>query len=281
MRRTTKALLLVTALMATVLVATRAQAEGGSPRSIPSELLAAQATPRNTGGGVTETKFVPITPCRLYDTRQGQGGSPIGAGNFRILKVKGPESVSGQYAGQGGKAGGCGVPVGAIAIEATVTAVSPAGTGFLRLWPSGQPETTSTFLNYIRGFNPSNTGALAICDAPCGAASDLRVKAFGSATHVAIDVQGYYVKPLAAFVQSTGTLSSGSRVVSSTRTSTGVYLVQFDRPVNQCVGHASADSTVAIASVTTDAGDGTNMYVFTADAAGVLQNRSFYLTVTC
>ena len=46
----------------------------------------------------------------------------------------------------------------------------------------------------------------------CGAASDLRVKAFGSATHVVIEVQGYYIKPMAAVVSSTGALVTGSRV---------------------------------------------------------------------
>jgi hypothetical protein len=281
MRRTTKAILLVAALAASALVATQVQAQDQGPE-LPAGLVAAQ-TPRNTGAGITETKFVPVTPCRLYDTRQGQGGSPIGAGNFRILKVKGPESIPGQYAGQGGKAGGCGIPVDAIAIEATVAAVTPAGTGYLRLWPSGQPETTSTFLNYIRGFNPSNTGTLAICDAPCGAASDLRVKAFGAATHVAIDVQGYFIKPMAAIVNSSGAVVVGSRVVSVLRPFTGQYRVQFDRTVDQCVVNAAVDGTTGNgwAMVGPDSADNTRVYVFTSDANGTLINRQFHITLTC
>jgi hypothetical protein len=279
MRRSVKAILLVVALGASALVATQVQAQTSSPEG------AAGAAPRawDTGAGITETKFVPINPCRLYDTRQGQGGSPIGAGNFRILKVKGPENIPGQYAGQGGKAGGCGIPVGAAAIEATVTAVSPAGTGFLRLWPSGQPETTSTFLNYIRGFNPSNTGALAFCTVSCGEASDLRVKAFNAATHVAIDVQGYYIKPIAAIVGPTGAIVVGSRVVSVTRPFQGQYLVKFDRTVDQCVATATNDGLTgnAFAQVGQDSADNTRLYVFTSDANGALQNRGFHLTLTC
>ncbi|HEX7134265.1 MAG TPA: hypothetical protein VF228_16930 [Iamia sp.] len=284
MRPTTKAILLVAALATSAVVATRVQAQDqDAPRTIPSDVLAAQPTPRDTGAGITETEFVPLPGCRLYDTRQGQGGSPIGAGNFRILKVKGPETISGQYAGQGGKAGGCGVPVAAVAIEATVTAVSPAGTGYLRLWPSGSTETTSTFLNYIRNFNPSNTGALAICNVSCGVASDLRVRAFGSATHVAIDVQGYYVKPLAAIVTSAGTLERGSRVLGVTRPFQGQYLIQFDRTVDQCVATAAVNGTTGngYAMIGPDSADNTKVYVFTSDAAGALQNRGFHLTLTC
>jgi hypothetical protein len=263
-------------------VATQVQAQiqtSSAPRLVPTQ--APQA--RDTGAGITETEFVPISPCRLYDTRQGQGGARIGAGNFRILKVKGPESIPGQYSGQGGKAGGCGVPVGATAIEATVTAVSPAGTGFLRLWPSGQPETTSTFLNYIAGFNPSNTGANAICNVSCGVASDLRVKAFGSATHVVIDVQGYYIKPLAAIVGPTGNLVVGSRVVATSRPFQGQYLVQFDRTVDQCVATATTDGLTgnSFAMVGPDSADNTRVYVFTSDANGALVNRGFHLTLTC
>jgi hypothetical protein len=286
MRRSVKAVLVVAALAATALAATRVQAQDPSPaRAVPPDgLVPAQApTPRETGAGTTETRFVPITPCRIYDTRQGQGGSPIGAGNFRILKVRGGDNLPGQFAGQGGKAGGCGIPAHATAIEATVAAVSPAGTGYLRLWPSGQPETSSTFLNYIRGFNPSNTGALAICHTGCGEASDLRVKAFQSATHVAIDVQGYYIKPMAAVVNSAGGLVYGSRVVSTVRQSTGQYRVQFDRFVDFCVISAAVDGTSgnAYAMVGPDAADNTRVYVFISDSTGALVNRSFHMSLTC
>ncbi|HMJ78072.1 MAG TPA: hypothetical protein VK507_18980 [Iamia sp.] len=280
MRRSIKAILLVAALAATALVATQVQAQGQAPEPEPT-MVAAPPTAGDTGGAITETEFVPITGCRIYDTRMGQGGSPIGAGNFRTLKVKGPENIPGQYSGQGGKAGGCGVPVAATAIEATVTAVSAAGTGLLRLWPSGSTETTSTFLNYMKGFNPTNTGALAICNVVCGAASDLRVRANGSATHVVIEVQGYYVKPLAAVVQASGALSVGSRVVATSRPSTGQYLVKFDRNVDQCVANATADGASIYAAVTPDVADQTRFYVFTFDASGALSNRAFHLNLTC
>jgi hypothetical protein len=285
MRKALKATMVAVALATTLVVATRVQAQDGGPpeRTLADALAAQEPTLRDTGAGVTETRCVPVSPCRLYDTRQGQGGSPIGAGNFRILKVKGPENIPGQYSGQGGRAGGCGVPVDATAIEATVTAVSPAGTGLLRIWPSGQPETTSTFLNYIRGFNPTNTGAVAICTVSCGAASDLRVKAFGSATHVGIEVQGYYIKPMAAVVNSSGNLVVGSRVVSTVRQSTGQFRVQFDRTVDQCVIAAAVDGTsgLGFAMVGPDSADNTRVYVFTSDVNGALANRQFHMSLTC
>lgn len=281
MRRSLKAILLVVVMATSVLVATRAQAQDPPDRPAP---VATQApTPRDTGAGITETEFVPIAPCRIYDTRNGQGGSTVGAGTFRILKVRGPEDFAGQFAAQGGKAGGCGVPPSAAAVEATVTAVAPAGSGYLRFWPSGQPEPLATFLNYVQGFSPSNTGALSICNVSCGAASDLRVRAFSSATHVVIDVQGYYIKPLAAIVSSTGGLVTGSRVVSTQRPSTGQYLVKFDRTVDQCVISAAVDGTSgnAYAMVGHDSADNTRVYVFTSDANGSLVNRWFHVSLTC
>lgn len=279
MGRIKRAAFVVVAVVATVLVTTEVQA-----RAVREPVLQqAPPTAADIGAGVTETKFVPIAPCRIYDTRQGQGGQRIGAGNFRILKARGPETIAGQYAGQGGKPGGCGIPASATAIEGTVSAVSAAGTGFLRAWPSGQPETTSTFLNYIQGFNASNTGALDICDVSCGVASDLRVKAFGAATHVVIDVQGYYVKPMAAVLNASGGLVRGSRVVATSRPSVGQYLVQFDRTVDQCVAVASVDGTTGsgYAMVGPDSADNTRVYVFAADANGTLVNRSVHLTLTC
>lgn len=279
MERIKRALVVMVAVAAGVVATTQAQAFAERAAS-PS----APVTTRDIGGSAApETKFVPISPCRIYDTRQGQGQTPIGAGNFRILKVRQPEDITGQFRAQGGREGGCGVPKDAAAIEATVTAVSAAGTGLLRLWPSGQPETTSTFLNYMRGFNPTNTGAVDICDVGCGTASDLRVKAFGSATHVVIEVQGYYIKPMAAYVNVNGGLVRGSRVVSSVRPLTGQYRVQFDRPVDQCIAVATTDGTVGNgwAQVGPDSADNTRIYVFTFDLNGTLANRAFNVVLTC
>lgn len=284
MRRLTRTLALLAAGGLTVFAATQAHAQVTPESGTAGPDVVVQAgQQRDLGNGITESKFVPVAPCRIYDTRNGAGRSPIGAGTFRIAKIRGPEDFGGQFAAQGGKAGGCGISPDATSVVATFTAVSPAGTGYLRAWPSGSPEPNATLLNYIRGFNPSNTATVTICNVGCGVASDLRMKAFDASTHVVIDVQGYTIKPLSAVVESSGTLQKGSRVVSTSRPFQGQYLVEFDRPVDGCSYTATVDGTSGngYAMVGPDSADSTRVYVFTSDANGALQNRRTNLLVTC
>ncbi|MCB0977641.1 MAG: hypothetical protein KDB02_09300 [Acidimicrobiales bacterium] len=133
--------------------------------------------------------FVSIEPCRLVDTRLQ--GSPVG-GIPRTFRVAGTSGAPGEYAAQGGHDGGCGVPDDATAIKASISAVDPAGAGFLRAWPAGTTPPNATFLNYSTD-STTNSGALAIATDPTSA--DLTVKAFNGTTDLVIDVQGYFVQP--------------------------------------------------------------------------------------
>ena len=53
--------------------------------------------------------------------------------------------------------GGCGIPLSATAIAATVTAPTPAGHGFLRMYPAASAEPQATALSYLQGLS-GNTG---------------------------------------------------------------------------------------------------------------------------
>src|SRR6478609_2924477 len=90
---------------------------------------------------VGQNLFVPITPCRVVDTRQ-QGG-PFSSGQTRSYYVA---STTG-FAPQGGHSGGCGIPVGAVAVTAGLSAVSPHHAGFFRTWAFGGAEPGATVLN--------------------------------------------------------------------------------------------------------------------------------------
>jgi alpha-tubulin suppressor-like RCC1 family protein len=129
--------------------------------------------------------FVPITPCRIVDTRNG--GGPLDASALRTWQVAG--SGAG-FAGQGGRTGGCGIPADALAVEATITATAPERAGFLRAWPATSSAPLATFLNYPARHSTTNTGAIAIAVDP--SAADLTLRALNGRTHVVIDVQGYY-----------------------------------------------------------------------------------------
>ena len=131
------------------------------------------------------TVYTPITPCRILDTRVG-GGGRVGPDETRGYVVTGSGS---QFATQGGKSGGCGIPDGAAAVQASVTATAPSGTGFLRVWPADEASPGATFLNFTGGQATTNTGSVTLAKA---GSSDLKLKGFGSASDYVIDVQGYY-----------------------------------------------------------------------------------------
>jgi hypothetical protein len=82
--------------------------------------------------------FAPLEPARILDTRTGTGGipGPLGAGS----------TVEVQVTGRGG------VPVnGVTAVVLNATVVSPAGPGWLTIFPTGTAQPVASDLNYAAG----------------------------------------------------------------------------------------------------------------------------------
>ena len=137
------------------------------------------------------------------------------------------------FADQGGHANGCGIPSAASAIQATVTSVAASASGFMKAYPAGTSAPGATFLNYAKPNSVGDSGSITLCGATCG--SDINISNYGASTNVVIDVQGYYVKPLWAFVEGDDTsganiLRNNSRAVRVERlNSPGLYVVHFDR----------------------------------------------------
>ena len=138
--------------------------------------LSAATDPLPTAASV----YVPVTPCRLVDTRVA--GGPLGKNVQRQWQVTGTTG----FAAQGGRAD-CGVPAGATAVEASVSAVGPSGPGYTRLWPAGQTVPTATFVNYSTG-STTNTGTV-----PVSTSGQVAVRNYSATTNLVVDVQGYYL----------------------------------------------------------------------------------------
>src|SRR5688572_15930093 len=88
--------------------------------------------------------FHSVTPCVVLDTRPAFGGTgPLPAEETRFFHVVGSTS---DFTGQGGTAGGCGVPGFAAAqpvvqaVFINYVAINAAGGGQLKAWPGDQPE---------------------------------------------------------------------------------------------------------------------------------------------
>ncbi|HEX2577995.1 MAG TPA: hypothetical protein VHK88_16730 [Aquihabitans sp.] len=120
----------------------------------------------------TGSVYVPLSPCRVLDTR---GDGPVAVGTGPTVRLATAPS--------------CAVPAEATAVEASISAVTPGATGFLRAWPAGSPAPNATFLNYAAGQSTTNTGAIAL-----SAATEMQLRVFGAPTNVVVDIQGYFIE---------------------------------------------------------------------------------------
>ena len=122
-------------------------------------------------------QFVPVTPCRIADTRKANGpfgGPSIGASASRDFAV--PASA-------------CGIPANAQAYSLNLTVVPLGPLGFVSLWPAGQPQATVSTLNSIDGRIKANAALV-----PAGANGAVTIFA-SNPTHVIVDINGYFVAP--------------------------------------------------------------------------------------
>ncbi len=132
--------------------------------------------PPGTGG----LSFVPLTPCRVLDTRNAPGSAPE-------LDPQGPASsspISGTLA-VNVTASGCGIPTSAQAYVLNATVIPSATLGYLSLWPDGTPQPVVSTLNAGDGAVTSN---LAIVPTTNGS-----IDVFASnPTHLVLDIFGYF-----------------------------------------------------------------------------------------
>jgi hypothetical protein len=120
------------------------------------------------------TVFVPVTPCRVADTRNADGtfGGPVMAGGAsRSFAI--PQSA-------------CGIPNFALGYSLNVTVVPAGRLSFLTLSPTGQPRPLVSTLNSFTGKVVANA---ALVPAGTGGAIDVFVT---DQTQVILDINGYF-----------------------------------------------------------------------------------------
>lgn len=123
--------------------------------------------------------FVPVSPCRLVDTRAtsgftGEYGPPaLVAGTPRTINVVASVCT--------------GLPPHVSAFSLNFTVTNAAGPGNLRAWPAGWTMPTVSSLNYLTGETVANAAVV-----PAGNGTSISVRAGVSGTDVIIDINGYY-----------------------------------------------------------------------------------------
>jgi hypothetical protein len=132
-------------------------------------------TVAQAGAAPLALSFVPMTPCRVVDTRNAAGpfgGPSISGGASRDFNI--PTSA-------------CSVPSTAQAYSLNVAAVPAGPLGYLTLWPTGQTQPLASTLNSLDGRIKSNAAIV-----PAGTAGSISVFA-SNATDVILDINGYFV----------------------------------------------------------------------------------------
>ena len=123
--------------------------------------------------GSWDLKFVPVSPCRVVDTRLPNGdfgGPPIQGGTYRTFYL--PQSA-------------CNIPFDAAAYALNVTVVPQGTLGYLTVWGAGEGQPVVSTLNSPDGRVRANA---AIVDSGMGG-----VNVFASqTTNVVLDINGYF-----------------------------------------------------------------------------------------
>ncbi len=141
-------------------------------------------------GGST---FVPVTPCRIVDTRNAAGpfgGPALAAGSPRTFLI--PSST-------------CNIPSNASAYSLNFTAIPSSGyVRFLAAWPAGQQQPLVSTLN-----DPLNAPLANAALVPAGTNGGVNVYVSDQAD-VIIDINGYFVAQSSSTSTAVGTGASSS-----------------------------------------------------------------------
>jgi hypothetical protein len=246
--------------------------------------------------------FVPITPCRVMDTRPapdtvGIRSAPLGPADTHTIAVV-------------GASGNCNVSTDATGVVMNVTAVSPTQPSFLTVFPGGAPRPLASSLNYLAGQSPT-PNAVTVDVPPSGEVSFYNQ---AGSVHVVVDIVGYYAdhnhddryytkeefdayaaetaaKSLFAVVNVDGSLRRGSPGTTSTQFAggfTGDYTVTFPRSVAECAWVGSVTASVdgnnpfsGEIGLTVSSSNPNALYVQGSNSAGTDAEIPFTVIVSC
>lgn len=150
-----------------------------------------------------EAAFVPITPCRLMDTRANPDfhigpHATFGAGDAKTIQARGAN-------------GDCTIPADAVGLSLNVTALDATAPSFLTIWPDGARPVASS-LNPVPG-EPPTPNAVTTNLSGSGA---FNVYNLAGTVDVIIDINGYYTKAsLEALAAQVTALEAGMPVTAS------------------------------------------------------------------
>jgi hypothetical protein len=133
----------------------------------------------SAAGSSNASSFVPITPCRLMDTRAASNVGP------RATPITGGETYSALVWGTNGD---CTIPATATAVSLNVTFVNPSSPGFVTVYPPDKPWPGTSNLNFVAGQAPAPNGVIS----PLSADGKIGFYNFIGTVDLVADIAGYY-----------------------------------------------------------------------------------------
>lgn len=155
----------------------------GTQTITATDLLSPSITGTSGGIAISQStaglRFVPVTPCRVADTRSntmpsGFGAPAISGGPSGVRSFVVPNSS-------------CGIPATASAYSLNVGVVPHGLLGYLTLWPTDQIQPVVSTLNSIDGRTKSNAAII-----QAGVEGAISVYATDD-TDLILDINGYFV----------------------------------------------------------------------------------------
>ena len=147
--------------------------------SLVATVIVVQAWQVAAAPGDTDATFVPITPCRLVDTRQ-PGGAALQPGEVRTIDAHG---TNGPIPGSQ-----CTIPSDAVGLSMNVTALDATAVTFWTIWADGTAQPEASSVNPAPGQPPTPNAVTT----PTSNAGRFKVFNFAGSVQMLIDVNGYY-----------------------------------------------------------------------------------------
>jgi hypothetical protein len=189
--------------------------------------------------------LVPITPCRVMDTRPapntvGPRNTPIGANSTYSPVVLGAN-------------GNCVIPGDALGLSMNVTIVNPTAVSFLTVFPNGAPKPLSSNINWTAGHAPI-ANAVTVRIGTAGKVSFFNNK---GKVNVVADIVGYYVDhehdDITGAMIIDGSLNGDAEIADNTITTFDIATDAIDSDEVLDFGLSNQDIGVLFAQVNADA----------------------------
>jgi len=177
-----------------------------------------------------------VVPERVVDTRSGLGVPRPG-------RLAPGETIVVDIAGRAGLPEG-----GVLAVTMNVTATEPLGAGFIKIWPSERARPEISNLNYTVGRTVANGVTVTL-----GRDGKLRLyNHVESATHVLLDITGYYTTGASEPSARYAPITTPARVLDTRNATQGVFgklgpgeFIDIEVPYSPSASIGEVDGAVA------------------------------------